>query len=89
MRRDPKAGSDLGSWPVRKRSVKLHGHTTSVSLEDEFWAELKRIAAETGVPLAHLIERIDADRGGTNLSAALRLTVLADLRSKLAASRGP
>ena len=74
---------------MRKRSVKLHGHTTSVSLEDEFWAELKRMAAEGGMPLAHLIERIDAKRGGTNLSAALRLTVLADLRAKLETEGGP
>ncbi len=70
-----------------KRSVKLHGHTTSVSLEDEFWRELKRMAAESGTPLALLIQRIDAERGETNLSAALRLTVLADLRSKLDAGR--
>ena len=73
---------------MRKRSVTLKGHTTSVSLEDEFWSELKRMAVEIGTPLAQLIERIDAERSGANLSAALRLAVLADLKSKLRAGSG-
>ena len=62
----------------------LQGHATSVSLEDQFWAELKRMASETNVPLAALIERIDRERAGSNLSSALRLAVVADLKTKLA-----
>ena len=34
------------SGMIRKRSVMLQGHATSVSLEDEYWAELKRMAAK-------------------------------------------
>ena len=68
---------------MRKRSVTLQGHTTSVSLEDEFWSELKRMAAEAGTSLGRLIEKIDAERGVENLSAALRLAVLAELKAKL------
>ena len=73
---------------MRKRSVTLQGHTTSVSLEDEFWTELKRMAAEAALALGKLIERIDADRQDLNLSAALRLAVLADLKAKLAETSG-
>ena len=65
---------------IRKRSVKLKRHATSVSLEDEYWEELKRMAEAAGRSLAALIERIDAERSGDNLSSALRLAVLADLK---------
>jgi predicted DNA-binding ribbon-helix-helix protein len=66
---------------IRKRSVKLNGHPTSVSLEDEYWRELKRMAEEAGTSLAELIERLDATRTSDNLSSALRLAVLADLKA--------
>ena len=66
---------------IQKRSIALKGHATSVSLEDEFWAELKRMARISGLSLAALIERIDAARGVDNLSSALRLAVLADLKA--------
>lgn len=68
---------------VRKRSVTLKGHATSVSLEDAYWAELKRMADERGLSLAALIEEIDAARKRDNLSSALRLAVLADLKARL------
>jgi len=71
---------------MRKRSVNLQGHATSVSLEDEYWAELKRMAAESGMPVGALIERIDGARQSANLSSALRLAVLADLKAKAAAA---
>jgi predicted DNA-binding ribbon-helix-helix protein len=73
---------------MRKRSVTLGGHATSISLEDEFWAELKRMAGESGTSVANMIARIDSKRGGTNLSSALRLAVLDDLKAKLRAA-GP
>lgn len=62
----------------------LQGHATSVSLEDEFWAELKRMAREADMPVAGLVERIDAEARDASLSAALRLAVLADLKRRLA-----
>ena len=68
---------------IRKRSVKLQRHATSVSLEDEYWVELKRMADAAGLSLAALIERIDAERTSDNLSSALRLAVLADLKAGL------
>ena len=69
---------------IQKRSVMLHGHKTSVSLEAEFWDCLKRIAARKRLRVSALIMRIDADRNGTNLSSAIRLFVLQDLEARLA-----
>jgi predicted DNA-binding ribbon-helix-helix protein len=62
----------------------LHGHKTSVSLEAEFWDNLKRIAARKRLRVSALIMRIDADRDSTNLSSAIRLFVLQDLQARLA-----
>ncbi len=70
-----------------KRSLTLRGHRTSVSLEDEFWAEFRRIAAERDRPINDLAAEIDADRGTEiGLASAIRLFVLAELKE--AAQRG-
>jgi predicted DNA-binding ribbon-helix-helix protein len=69
---------------VAKRSVALSGHRTSLSVEDAFWDELKSIAGERGLTLNRLIEKIDAGRGGANLSSAVRVFVLESLRRRLA-----
>jgi predicted DNA-binding ribbon-helix-helix protein len=60
---------------VRKRSVMIAGHATSVSLEEAFWDALKEIAQARGVSVAGLIAEIDAGRVG-NLSSAIRVWVL-------------
>lgn len=65
-----------------KRSLRIAGHATSVSLEGPFWEELKGMAARRGISLADLVAEIDRDRA-TNLSSALRLAVLADLKGRL------
>ena len=69
-------GSDL-----RKRSVRLAGHKTSVSLEEAFWEELRAIAQARDISLNALIGEIDLARSG-NLSSAIRLYVLDWLRRK-------
>lgn len=62
---------------VQKRSVTIHGHRTSYSLEKPFYDDLAAIAAERGVTLAALVAEIDATRPReANLSSALRLHVL-------------
>jgi len=71
-----------------KRSVTIAGHSTSVSLEEPFWQELKRMADERGLSLAALIANIDENRSVENLSSALRLAVLDDLRRRIGQS-GP
>lgn len=61
---------------VTKRSVMIAGHRTSVSLEAEFWEALQGIARERSVSVQALIGAIDAERGGRNLSSAIRVHVL-------------
>ncbi len=64
---------------IRKRSVVITGHQTSVSLENVFWQELCRLAARRGVSLNALITEIDRERTG-NLSSAIRVFVLEGCR---------
>lgn len=66
---------------LRKRSVRLAGHKTSVSLEEAFWEELRAIAQARGLSLNSLIGEIDQARDG-NLSSAIRLYVLDWLRRR-------
>ncbi|WP_395675750.1 ribbon-helix-helix domain-containing protein [Inquilinus sp.] len=62
---------------VRKRSVSIAGHATSVSLEPAFWDALTRLAALRGLPVNRLVEAVDAARDPDgNLSSALRTAVL-------------
>ena len=66
---------------IRKHSITLHGHRTSLSLEDAFWDELKRISDLRGLSIAALIAEIDDARpADSNLSSALRIHVLQDLK---------
>jgi predicted DNA-binding ribbon-helix-helix protein len=68
---------------IVKRSVAIAGHRTSVSLEQSFWDELKRLAQERGVSVNALIADIDARRARTNLSSAIRLEILDDLKQRV------
>jgi predicted DNA-binding ribbon-helix-helix protein len=65
---------------LRKRSVQLSGHATSIALEPEFWAVLEATAAAEAVSLAALIGRIDDARAGRPLASACRLAALAFAR---------
>jgi predicted DNA-binding ribbon-helix-helix protein len=69
------------SQKLRKRSVVIQGHRTSLSLEQPFWDALKEIATSRRLSLARLIAEIDASRSG-NLSSAARVYVLDALRSR-------
>lgn len=67
---------------VTKRSLSIRGHSTSISLEDAFFEELNRIAAKRSLSFAALVAEIDEQRDRrTNLSSALRLFVLGDLKT--------
>lgn len=61
---------------LKKRSVSLSGHATSVALEPEFWVVLDRIAAARGLSQAGLLGWIDESRGRTPLASACRLLAL-------------
>ena len=69
--RTPEAGE------IRKRSVVIAGHRTSISVENAFWHALLAIARARGLSANKLITGIDRERPG-NLSSAIRLFVLAE-----------
>jgi predicted DNA-binding ribbon-helix-helix protein len=62
---------------LRKRSLQLAGHRTSIALEPEFWAVLEEMAKARGASLAALVLAIDAERGERPLASACRLAALA------------
>ena len=68
---------------MKKRSITIQGHRTSVSLEEPFWTILRATANQRGVSLASLVQNIDRKRDG-GLSSALRLFVLAELKKETA-----
>ena len=65
---------------VVKRSIRVAGHPTSVSLEAIFWERLKVLAAARGLSLAALVAALDRERSGP-LSSALRVYVLQEALS--------
>lgn len=60
---------------IVKRSLKIAGHLTSVSLEREFWDALKSIAKHKNKSVPDLVAAIDVTRQG-GLSSAIRVFVL-------------
>ena len=61
---------------LRKRSIVLSGHATSLALEPEFWAMLDALAKARAQSLAGLIAEIDAGRGARSLASACRVAAL-------------
>ena len=62
---------------LRKRSLSLTGHATSLALEPEFWAALEAMAAARGLGLSALVARLDEGRGERPLASACRVAALA------------
>jgi|TARA_R100001163_G_C5057872_1_gene194428 predicted DNA-binding ribbon-helix-helix protein len=62
---------------IKKRSVVISGHRTSISLENVFWESLRDIASANGQSVNQLVTEIDRQRTG-NLSSAIRTYVLLD-----------
>jgi Uncharacterized protein related to arylsulfate sulfotransferase involved in siderophore biosynthesis len=61
---------------VKKRSVMVGGHKTSISLENEFWEALREIAQSQQMPLSALLAAIKAEQRQNSLSSAIRVFVL-------------
>lgn len=62
-------------YHLKKHSIKIFGHATSITLEDIYWHYLKALAQRQRCTLQTLIEKVDKVRRG-NLSSALRVFVL-------------
>ncbi|HVY20837.1 MAG TPA: ribbon-helix-helix domain-containing protein [Bauldia sp.] len=70
---------------MTKRSLTVAGHRTSISIEEPFWDGLAEMAAARKSSVAAIVASVDRTRpGNTNLSAAVRIAVLAWYRRKAA-----
>jgi predicted DNA-binding ribbon-helix-helix protein len=69
---------------IAKRSIVIAGHKTSISLEDAFWIGLKELAIAQRTTVSNLVGDIDSRRERGNLSSAIRLFVLHQLRAPAA-----
>jgi predicted DNA-binding ribbon-helix-helix protein len=69
---------------VKKRSISIHGHPTSVALEPEFWVEVDQIARGRGLSVSAFIRTLDDERLATKpdqgLASYIRVYVLNELR---------
>lgn len=61
---------------LRKRSLLLAGHATSIALEPEFWSVLDEMAGVRNLSLAALVMQIDESRAGRPLASACRVAAL-------------
>ncbi len=68
---------------ITKRSVVIGGHKTSVSLEEPFWSAVREIAGNQQVTVSSLLRQIDLERRNANLSSAIRVFVLENVRSQI------
>lgn len=66
-----------------KRSLKIAGHATSVSLEPEFWEALEKIALARGLSVPALLREIDQKRGDSSLASAIRVFILKETQKEL------
>jgi predicted DNA-binding ribbon-helix-helix protein len=80
MSGEPAPGGAPGR--MRKHSLVIAGHSTSISLESAFWDALRERARERGLSVAALVAEIDVTRGEANLSSALRVHLLQVFRDK-------
>jgi len=69
---------------LKKYSVIIAGqHSTSISLEEDFYQVLLDIAKEKNITPFALITEIDLARTTPNLSSAIRVYILKYLQDKL------
>jgi predicted DNA-binding ribbon-helix-helix protein len=61
---------------MKKKSICLFGHRTSITLEEQFWDALREISIKKDLSVQKLVEHIDEKRAHKNLSAAIRIYIL-------------
>ncbi len=69
------------SSSLKKRSVRVSGHDTSITLEEPFWKCLQDMAKSQNMSLNDLVSEIDQKRSG-NLSSAIRIHILEFLQHR-------
>lgn len=69
---------------MKKISVIIAGrHSTSISLEPEFIEELRSIAQKNNQTINELVTQIDSERQQENLSSAIRVYILTQLKKQI------
>lgn len=69
----------LPEYTPERRSIRLHGHSTTIRLERAFWAVLEELARQEGTSVAGLITCIHdhcLDANQKNLASCLRVVCL-------------
>ncbi len=65
---------------MKKISVLIaNKHPTSISIEDEFFSQLKQIAQKKEMSFNQIITLIDEEKEVENLSSAIRIYILKEL----------
>jgi predicted DNA-binding ribbon-helix-helix protein len=59
-----------------RRTIRIDGRRSCISLEPEFWDGLKEIAVGRGVTVSELVTSINSERRHANLSSLVRVFVL-------------
>ncbi len=72
------------SGAIRKYSLTIKRHRTSISLEEPFYRALVEVARELDKSLPELVGEIDSGNRDSGLSSAIRIFLLDHYRSKLA-----
>jgi predicted DNA-binding ribbon-helix-helix protein len=86
------AGQPPESYEYQTRSIRLHGHSTSIRLESTFWRLLEHVAREQGMSLPKFIttlhdEVVELHGSATNFTSLLRCATVVHLESVRAAPR--
>ena len=73
------------STKPKKRSLTIKGHRTSVTLEDKFWEEFRKIAYRKKISVNELASQLDSTRelNSVSLASLIRNLVLVDLLNRL------
>jgi predicted DNA-binding ribbon-helix-helix protein len=63
--------------------VRINGHYTSISLEDDFWDALTQACRELSTTRQDFISQLALEFHGINLSSAVRIRILAHYQKKM------
>ena len=74
---------------VKKRSIVIGDHKTSISLEDSFWTGLRQIARERATTVSEVVRTLNSSRASGNLSSTVRVFVLDHYRNNTASMALP
>ncbi len=81
------ASQDPATYAAETRSVRLHGHVTSIRLEAAFWTTLEEIARQEGMSVARFVSTLHdeiLERNGevANFASFLRVACLHWVRTQ-------